>query len=226
MTMDQQRYKALFESTAVGIVLIDGERRIVDCNAAFCRILARPREDILGKRATEFTVPSAGATESRLDDLAAGDVDDYVIDRAFRRPGGAVVWARITTSAMGPDDDLFVSVVVDTSARHESERRLREQTALLSHAQQIAGVGSWAWYPNENRNEWSPEARRIYGISDEQAETGDPALFFDIVHPEDREEILRTSWDSFRAGRASSVEHRIRCADGDRWVRAQAEVEC
>jgi len=33
--MEQQRYKALFESTAVGIVLIDGCRRVVDCNAAF-----------------------------------------------------------------------------------------------------------------------------------------------------------------------------------------------
>jgi PAS domain S-box-containing protein len=224
--MDQQRYKALFESTAVGIVLIDGERRIVDCNAAFCRILARPREDVLGKPATEFTVSSSGVTESRLDDLAAGDVDDYVIDRAFRRSDDTLVWTRITTSAMSPDDDLFVSIVEDTSLRHETERRLREQTALLSHAQQIAGVGSWAWYPNENRNEWSPEARRIYGISDEQAESGDPALFFDVIHPEDRDEILRMSWESFRTGRASSVEHRVRRADGDRWVRAQAEVEC
>ena len=41
------------------------------------------------------------------------------------------------------------------------EEQLRERTALLNHAQEIAGVGSWVWYPNDNRNEWSPQARRI-----------------------------------------------------------------
>jgi PAS domain S-box-containing protein len=224
MTMDQKRYRALFESTAVGIVVIDGERRIVDCNAAFCRLLARPREELLGAFATDFTVPTAGAAESRLDELAAGEVEDYVIDRAFRRPDDTIVWTRITTSPMA--DDLFVSVVENTSGRHQAERRLREQTALLSHAQQIAGVGSWAWYPLENRNEWSPEARRIYGLTDAQGEIGDPNLFFDIIHPDDRDEIVRKTWESFRAGRHSSAEHRIRRADGVRWVREQSEVEC
>ena len=75
--MEQQRYKALFESTAVGIVLIDGKRRIVDCNAAFCGIVARRRDEIIGLPATEFTVPSSGAAESRLGELASGDVDGY-----------------------------------------------------------------------------------------------------------------------------------------------------
>jgi len=224
--MEQQRYKALFESTAVGIVLIDGCRRVVDCNAAFCAIVGRPRDEIVGFPATEFTVSSSGAAESRLDELASGDLEGYVIERAFRRPDGTTVWTRITTSAMSPEDDLYVSIVEDASARYEVERQLRQQTAFLSHAQQIAGVGSWAWYPDENRNEWSPEARRIYGLTDEQADTGDPNLFFDVVHPDDRDEIVRNSWQSFTAGRPSSVEHRIRRADGVRWVREQAEVEC
>src|SRR6266851_3906532 len=85
------------------------------------------------------------------------------------------------------------------------EEQLRERTALLNHAQQIAGVGSWVWYPHDNRNEWSPQARRIFGFSDEAAEAGDPDLFFDAIHPDDRDEIARHAWESFRAGSRSSA---------------------
>ena len=107
------------------------------------------------------------------------------------------------------------------------EEQLRERTALLTHAQQIAGVGSWVWYPHDNRNEWSPYARRIFGFSDDAAESGDPNLFFNAIHPDDRDEIVRHAWESFATGSRSSAEYRVVHPDGStRWVRAQAEVEC
>jgi PAS domain S-box-containing protein len=225
-TLDEQRYKSLFESTAVGIVVLDGARHVVDCNAAFCALLGRERAELIGEVVTDFTVPQAGHVPSRFEALSAGEVDRYIIERVFSRPDGTTVRTRITTSAVSGEDDLYISLVDDLAGRDEAEHRLRQQSALLAHAQQIAGVGSWAWYPHECRNAWSPQARRIYGFSDEAAETGDPNLFFDLIHPDDRDEILAKTWDAFRAGRPSSIEHRIRRPDGDRWVREQAEVVC
>jgi two-component system, cell cycle sensor histidine kinase and response regulator CckA len=219
-----QRYKALFESTAVGIAVIDAERRIVDCNGAFCGLTGRSRVDIIGAVVTDFTVPNAGTAPSRLDALTAGEVESYAMERYFVRPDGSTTRARITTSTMSADEDLYVSIVEDLTDRDEAERRLQEGSALLSHAQQIAGVGSWAWYPRQNHNEWSPQARRIYGMTDAAADTGDPNLFFDLVHPDDRDEMMATCRSAFAAGVPSSSEYRVRRADGERWVRSQSEV--
>jgi two-component system, cell cycle sensor histidine kinase and response regulator CckA len=226
MTSDvpEQRYKALFDSTEVGVVIIDGDRRIVDCNSAFSHITGRSRGELVGEIATTLTAERAGAAESRLDELSAGDLDSYAIERYFVRPDGSSVRVRIATSRMSATEELYGSIVEDITDRDEADRRLVEQSALLNRAQRIAGVGAWAWYPNESRNEWSPQARRIYGLTDADADTGDPALFFDLVHPDDRADVLDGCLDRFHAGLPSSIEHRIRRADGVRWVREQAEV--
>ena len=38
-------YRALFAQSALGVTVADGQRRVIDCNDAFCRILGRPREE-------------------------------------------------------------------------------------------------------------------------------------------------------------------------------------
>jgi PAS domain-containing protein len=50
-------YRALFAQSALGVTLADGQRRLMDCNDAFCRILGRRREELVGRRFQEFNVP-------------------------------------------------------------------------------------------------------------------------------------------------------------------------
>lgn len=50
-------YRTLFAQSALGVTLADGQRRLIDCNDAFCRILGRGREELLGRRFYEFNVP-------------------------------------------------------------------------------------------------------------------------------------------------------------------------
>jgi len=121
---------------------------------------------------------------------------------------------------------MSIAIAEDRSEAARTEEQLREQAAILAHAQQIAGVGSWVWYPRDNRHSWSPEAQRIYGISDADAAAGNPAAFFRIVHAEDREHIFRTSWDAFVHARKAAAEFRVVRPDGSvRWVRGQSAVE-
>src|SRR5215468_10905745 len=50
-------YKALFDHAVVGLTLTDGDRRILECNDAYCEIVGRPREDVIGRRARDFDPP-------------------------------------------------------------------------------------------------------------------------------------------------------------------------
>ena len=220
-------YAALFESTAVGICIVDSARRIIDCNDEFCSIVRRPKEDIVGRRGEELTALGEDPAQRRMERLVAGEIDRYTVEKQYICGDGGHVWARVTASAISRHDDLYVAVVVDLSERDEAERELRQRTTLLTHAQQIGGVGSWVFYPREGRDEWSPEAQRIFGFTDEEVERGDPQSFFDVIHPDDREWVMQDTFNSFETGDVSQAEYRIvRRSDGEvRWVREQAGVE-
>jgi PAS domain S-box-containing protein len=220
-------YAALFESSAVGICIVDSARRIIDCNDEFCAIVRRSRVDIVGRRGDELAAEGEDPVQRRMERLVSGEIDRYTVEKQYICGDGGHVWARVTASPISRHDDLYVAVVVDLSERDEAERRLRERTTLLTHAQQIGGVGSWVFYPQENRDEWSGEAQRIFGFTDAEVERGDPQTFFDTIHPDDREWVMKDTFEAFDTGDHSQVEYRIvRRSDGEvRWVREQAGVE-
>ena len=220
-------YAALFESTAVGICIVDSERRIIDCNDEFCSIVRRPKDDIVGRRSDEITAGGEDPAQSQMERLVAGEIDRYTVEKQYVCGDGALrgrVSRRrrsvVTTTCTSPSSSIL-------SERDEAERELRQRTTLLTHAQQIGGVGSWVFYPREGRDEWSPEAQRIFGFTDEEVERGDPQSFFDVIHPDDREWVMQDVFNAFETGDFSQVEYRIvRPPDGEvRWVREQAGVE-
>ena len=50
-------HRTLFAQSALGMTLVDGQRRLIDCNDAFGRILGRGRDEVLGRLVAEFNVP-------------------------------------------------------------------------------------------------------------------------------------------------------------------------
>ncbi|HZQ82746.1 MAG TPA: PAS domain-containing protein [Gaiellaceae bacterium] len=218
--------EVLLDAIPVGVSLLDASRRIIDCNAALCRMLGRTRDELIGHRGSEFSTPTEDTVAPLFRDLVAGAVDRFVTDSCYLEPDGSRAWMRITCSVVDREDEIYLAVVEDVSEQSDAIEMLRERTTLLTHVKQIGGVGSWVWYPRENLNEWSPEALRIYGISEEAAQSRDPALFFDLLHPDDRDEVLRRGWESFQLKRPMSAEFRIRREDGYHWVRDQSDVEC
>ena len=226
--LEHDLYEALFDSTVVGVSVVDAERHMIDCNEAFCRILGRPKHDVVGRLATAFNYDEEDdVSTTGMARLVSGELDGYTVEKRYRRADGTPVWVRLTTSAISRTHDLYVGIIEDLTERDRAEMRLRERTALLTRAQQIGGVGSWVYYPHENRDEWSPEARRIFGFSDEEADRCDPALFFGSVHPDDYDWLRKAANESFAAGLPTEFEYRIiRRSDAEvRWVREQVDVE-
>jgi len=107
--------------------------------------------------------------------------------------------------------------------RRWSEAILRESEAALTHAQEIAHVGSWSVRLASGEVSWSPETYRMFGLPAHQRVTLDQ--FFEHIHPEDRERVRRNWDDSLASGAFNPVEHRT-AADGTvKWVRALAEFQ-
>jgi PAS domain S-box-containing protein len=109
-------------------------------------------------------------------------------------------------------------------ALKESEQKLRESEARLAEAQRISHSGSWVWDVVENREIWSDEIYRIFGLAPQEFSATYEA-FLDSVYEEDRERVRKSVDDALSNKAPYSIDHRIIRPDGAiRHVHEEGEV--
>ena len=104
---------------------------------------------------------------------------------------------------------------------HENitHRKLAEQTLLesetaLKKAHQVAHLGSWTWYIQENRVEWSDEMFHIFGIDKETFNGNLADVIAHAIHPDDREAVERSNLAVIHDKNPQPLEYRVVWPDG------------
>ncbi len=94
----------------------------------------------------------------------------------------------------------------------------------LAKAQQIANLGNWDWNITNNSIHWSDQVYRIFQINPNTIELTRDA-FFNRVHPDDRDELIKSFKVSLDNQAPSNIEYRILLEDGNvRYLHHQAEI--
>jgi PAS domain S-box-containing protein len=120
------------------------------------------------------------------------------------------------------DISFKLDVLEKEKARLEAEAKLRHSELMLRQAQAIAHLGSWELDFATGIAEWSEESLRIYGIPEGQKIQSYEA-WIGLVHPDDREEVLRISNEASRTCSSATFYHRILRADGTvRYIHSEA----
>ena len=97
----ERRFRAIYESTAVGIGLTDTAGRLVEHNRAFGELLGLPDEDFVGRELSEFTAgDEASVGDELFDELVGGQRESYALEQRYRRADGEVVWGHLTASVV------------------------------------------------------------------------------------------------------------------------------
>ncbi len=114
--------------------------------------------------------------------------------------------------------------------RKRAEDTLRDSEANLAAAQRITHLGSWeldlADLEDLNKNEvrWSDETHRIFGYEPGQIQVSNE-LFYNSVHPDDRNRIAEVLADAIQQRKVFNIEHRIILPDkSERILYGQAEL--
>jgi two-component system, cell cycle sensor histidine kinase and response regulator CckA len=118
----------------------------------------------------------------------------------------------------------LVGVIVDLTDRRRVERELGRSERMLREAQRVAKVGSWVYDFATRSVDWSEELFRIFGVAPATQPTF--ALFFRLIHPEDRQRVFGGEDGLSPLGIASPVECRVvRASDGEvRHVRMASQL--
>ncbi len=123
-------------------------------------------------------------------------------------------------------DDLAYGITVLRLrfAHQQSEEKLRESQARLNLALRSAGMGAWHWDITGNRRYFDDQACYLLGI-DPRAFTGTAEEFFEVVHPDDRETVMKALARTLKQDVPYETEYRVAWPDGDvRYITARGKL--
>jgi len=142
---NQERFRSVFEYSAVGMALVSNDGRWIQVNRALCEILGYSEQELLTTNFQSLTHPDdLEADLSYAQKVFTGQIRFYHLEKRYIHKQGHVVWVTLTASAV-PDAAGSVSYgvaqVQDITARKNVEAALRrDQEELQSLAGRLITV--------------------------------------------------------------------------------------
>jgi PAS domain S-box-containing protein len=163
----EARFRAVFESAGVGIVLLDDQGRMVATNPAFQELVGYQAVDLEGRLLEEIAPRDAAHSSSGVfEELCAAGGASHQIEERLSRKDGQLVWSRITGSRIGDGGKGVhcIGVVEDITARKRANEDRDRLTAVLEATPDFVGMADLAGHTLM----LSRAARAMVGIAEEE----------------------------------------------------------
>jgi PAS domain S-box-containing protein len=101
MRLSDPAFRAIFEDSPIGIVVVDRNLKVVDVNAAYAEMLGMTEAELMAAHVPEFTHPDDRARDAdAMPRVLSGEIPQYKADKRYIRKDGEIVWARIVVTAV------------------------------------------------------------------------------------------------------------------------------
>ena len=157
----EERWRAVFENSAVGIALTDPQGTYMGSNRAYQEMVGYTDEELRGMSYLDITFEEDQKINRALaGELWEGKRRQFQLEKRYRRKDGTGIWVRATTSVT-PDAQgksrFGMAIVEDITERKRAEEALRRSEAYLAAGQRLSHTGSWAWNVSSGELFWSQE---------------------------------------------------------------------
>lgn len=223
LTESEERYKLLFQSSPVPNFVYDLDNfQILDVNDTATEHYGYSRTEFLSKSILDIT---AEHERKRILEIHKHiQISERVVNFGMfvhLKKNGGFIQSDVSGYKINfGGRDCMMTSCNDVTEREKAFQRVRENESKLLASQKIAKVGYWQSFPDTKGLYWSDEVYNIWGL-DKQTFNLDYDALFNTIHPDDREEFLRSRERTFKDGVQRDVEHRIILPDGTiKWVHA------
>ncbi|MEJ2698265.1 MAG: PAS domain S-box protein, partial [Desulfuromonadales bacterium] len=157
----REHFRSIFQSAAVGMVLLDPDGRLLQVNPAFCRFLGYSEEELLQLSPFDYTHPEDREdTAFRLAEAGAGNRQVFDYEKRYLRKDGRVVWGRTTATWVRGSNrrpSHCIALVQDVTERRQAEESLRrsesEKALILESTEELI-----VYHDREMKIIWANEA--------------------------------------------------------------------
>lgn len=211
----EERYRAVIEQAAESIVLVDPDsKRLLEANPEFGRVFGYPMDEVTGLTLYDLVAHDHESVDLNIG-LTLEEGSRVVGERRYRRKDGSLVDVLVSGNVISYCGRRVLNLVIrDITERKRAEEELRRSESSLRAAQRMTRLGDWEYKLDQDQGRWSDELFRLFGFSPQEF-IPTYRLFFDLVHPDDRETVRREVFKALRHARDSSIDYRIVRSDGE-----------
>jgi PAS domain S-box-containing protein len=190
----EERWRSVFENSAIGVALTDLDGRFLATNHVYQTMVGYTEEELRALCFLDVTHEDySEANWALVTELLEGKRRQFQIEKKYRRKDGSLIWVRNNVSLVPGTERVprfIMALSEDITQRKRAEEALQRSEGYLAEAERLSHTGSWAWNVRTGSLFWSQEIFRIYDYPFQETGPGWPQ-FLERVHPEDRPQIER-----------------------------------
>lgn len=136
----EQRFRAIFERSGIGIALANLQGKFLECNPASTKILGYTQAELCRMHVADYTYPDDMNTDSEMfAQLVAGKLRNYEVEKRYIHKDGYLVWGRLNVSLVQNSlgAQFVICMIEDITQRKQAEIELHKN-------KEAAEVGSRA----------------------------------------------------------------------------------
>jgi PAS domain S-box-containing protein len=225
----EERWRSVFENSAIGVALTDLNRRFLITNHVFQAMVGYTEEELRAVNFLDLTHEDyREANWALITELLEGKRRQFQIEKKYRRKDGTSIWVSNNVSLVPGTERVprfIMALSEDITQRKRAEEALQRSEGYLAEAQKLTHTGSWAaqvslkenvnWPENVNWSNvyWSKEMYRIFGFDPDPT----PPSSMEVVrrlHPEDAPVHPRMVERAIRDGTDFELDYRLLLPDG------------
>ena len=190
----EERWRSVFENSAIGVALTDLNGRYLATNHVYQTIVGYTEEELGAVSFLDLTHEDyRQANWALITELVEGRRRQFQIEKKYRRKDGSLIWISNNVSLVPGTERVprfIMALSEDITQRKRAEEALLRSEGYLAEAQKLTHTGSWAAQVPQMENVywsnvyWSKEMYRIFGI-DPGPTPPSPMEFARQLHPED-----------------------------------------
>ncbi|MEE9466134.1 MAG: PAS domain S-box protein [Candidatus Neomarinimicrobiota bacterium] len=221
----EERFRRTFEQAAVGIAHVGPDGTFILLNQRFCDITGYTQDELLKLTFKEITHPEdLDAILVNVEQLLAGDIETFSMEKRYFRKDGGLVWVTLTVSLVSQpsgEPNYFIAVIEDITEHKQAEEALRKSEERVWTF--IENIDDMVYFQglDGSLSMLNAASAAITGYSLE-AFAENPQLWQEIIHPEDLK-IAERFFAEYPDGKPSfEVEYRLKSKNGDwKWIQSR-----
>jgi PAS domain S-box-containing protein len=131
----ERKLRSLVESGVFGVVVVDLEGRMYECNDRYAQMLGCSRDELLAQSFDwiQLVPPDdhAALAQAMATVLSTGAMPPY--ERGYLRKDGSIMPALVAATLLDPERRLVMAVILDRSEQKAAELRKQEFLRMVGH---------------------------------------------------------------------------------------------
>src|SRR6478672_3504742 len=185
----EERWRSVFENSAIGVALTDHNGRFLTTNHVFQAMVGYTEEELRALHILDLTHEDyRQANWALITELLEGKRRQFQIEKKHRRKDGSLIWVSNNVSLVPGTERVprfIMALSEDITERKRAEEALQRSEGYLAEAQKLTHTGSWATQiPQTETVYWSQEMYQMFGLDPDSTPLSSTEVA-QRMHPED-----------------------------------------